>query len=93
MSYCVYILTNQSHTLYIGITNNLPRRLYEHEIKAVPGFTSRYNITKLIFYEIFDDPETAIAYEKYLKGKTRQKKMAIIKSKNPNFRDLKSDIA
>ena len=87
--YYVYILTNKSNTLYTGITNDLYRRLYEHKNKLIPGFTKKYNIDKLIYYEVFDDPETAIQREKEIKGWTRKKKLELIKKINPNFEELK----
>ena len=86
--YYVYILTNKSNTLYTGITNDLYRRLYEHKNKLTPGFTKKYNIDKLIYYEVFDDPESAIQREKEIKGWTRKKKMELIKKVNPNFKEL-----
>jgi len=87
--YYVYILTNKSNTLYTGITDDLYRRLYEHKNKLTPGFTKKYNIDKLIYYEVFDDPESAIQREKEIKGWTRKKKMELIKKVNPNFKELK----
>ena len=86
--YYVYILTNKSNTLYIGVTNDLYRRLYEHKIKLVSGFTEKYNIDKLIYYEVFDDPISAISREKEIKGWTRKKKIELIKMINPNFEEL-----
>ena len=86
--YYVYIVTNKSNTLYTGVTNDLRRRIYEHRNKLVSGFTSKYKIDKLIFYEIFDSPQEAIAAEKKIKGWTRKKKMELIKNKNPNFEEL-----
>ncbi len=86
--YYVYILTNISHTLYIGMTSNLEQRLYQHKHKLAKGFTEKYNLSTLIYFEIFDDPYQAITREKELKGKTRQKKLEIIKSQNPEFTDL-----
>ena len=86
--YYVYILTNKSNTLYTGITDDLYRRLYEHKNKLTPGFTKKYNIDKLIYYEVFDDPESAIQREKEIKGWTRKKKMELIKKVNPNFKEL-----
>jgi len=86
--YYVYILTNKSNTLYTGITNDLYRRLYEHKNKLTPGFTKKYNIDKLIYYEVFDDPESAIQREKEIKGWTRKKKLELIKKVNPNFKEL-----
>jgi putative endonuclease len=88
MSYYVYILTNKSHTLYTGVTNDLVRRLYEHKHKLIPGFTSKYNIDKLVYFETFTNPEDAIAAEKKIKGWNRKKKMDLIKSTNPEFKDL-----
>jgi len=87
--YYVYILTNKSNTLYTGITDDLYRRLYEHKNKLTPGFTKKYNIDKLIYYEVFDDPESAIQREKEIKGWTRKKKLELIKKVNPNFKELK----
>lgn len=87
-NYYVYILTNKSGTLYTGVTNDLYRRLYEHKNKLVPGFTKKYNIDKLIYYEIFDDPRSAITREKEIKGWTRKKKIELIKKVNPNFEEL-----
>ena len=86
--YYVYILTNKSNTLYTGITNDLYRRLYEHKNKLTPGFTKKYNIDKLIYYEVFDDPESAIQREKEIKSWTRKKKLELIKKINPNFEEL-----
>lgn len=87
--YCVYILTNQNNTvLYTGVTNNLPRRTYEHKAKLVDGFTKRYNINKLVYYEVFDRIENAILREKQIKGGSRAKKVALIKSMNPKWSDL-----
>jgi len=86
--YYVYILTNKSNTLYIGITNDLIRRLYEHKNKLIAGFTKKYNIDRLIYYEVFDSPETAIQREKEIKGWTRKKKLELIKKVNPNFEEL-----
>lgn len=88
MPYYIYILTNKSNTLYTGVTNNLERRLYEHKHKMLPGFTTLYNLNKLIYYAEFDRIEEAIAAEKKIKGWTRKKKMELIKTINPEFRDL-----
>lgn len=91
-AYYVYILTNRSHTLYTGVTNKLDRRTLEHQLKLKKNsFTARYNINKLIFYEEFTNPEDAIAAEKKIKGCTRKKKIALIKSMNPEFKDLFED--
>lgn len=84
----VYIMTNKSKTLYIGITNNLEQRVNEHKCKTIHGFTKKYNITKLVYYEMFNNPQDAIGYEKRLKGWLRQKKIALIESMNSDWRDL-----
>ena len=87
--YYVYLLTNRSKTLYIGVTNCLVCRVLQHQQRQVPGFTKRYNIDQLVYYEIFDEIHDAIAREKQLKGWTRQKKkIALIQSANPNWDDL-----
>lgn len=89
--YYVYIMTNKSRTLYTGVTNNLERRVGEHKSKAIPGFTSKYNITKLVYYEEGSDINVAIAREKQIKGWLRAKKIALIESTNPEWRDLSED--
>lgn len=87
--YYVYILTNKSNeVLYIGVTNNLSRRVCEHKNEEVEGFTKRYHLHKLVFFEEFSDINDAIACEKRLKRWTRAKKNALIESKNPNWKDL-----
>ena len=89
--YYVYIMTNRSATLYIGVTNDLARRVYEHKNKLIPGFTAKYNITKLVYFETTDDVRTAIAPEKQIKGWLRVKKVALIESVNPSWDDLSAD--
>ena len=86
--YYVYMMTNRSRTLYTGMTNDLERRVYEHKSKLITGFTSKYNITRLIWYEEFTQVEQAIEGEKKIKGWTRAKKIALIESMNPEWRDL-----
>ncbi len=86
--YYVYIMTNKSRTLYTGVTSNLVKRVYEHKQKLVPGFTTKYNISKLVYYEITNSIEAAIAREKQIKGWLRRKKIALIESQNPEWRDL-----
>ncbi len=82
-------MSNAHHTvLYTGITNNLHRRVYEHREKLVKGFTSRYNVGKLVFYEISGDPESAINREKQIKSWSRAKKDALIAGMNPGWGDL-----
>jgi putative endonuclease len=87
-TYFVYILAGKSATLYVGVTNDLSRRLLEHARKLVPGFTRRYNIRRLVYFEPFGDARAAIAREKQLKRWTRQKKQALIESTNPQWKDL-----
>lgn len=82
-------MTNKyNRVLYTGVTSNLLRRVTEHKEKIVEGFTSRYNVNKLVYYEEFTTMEEAIAREKQIKGGSRKKKMDLIKSKNPNWKDL-----
>ena len=85
----VYIMTNQHHTvLYTGITNDLKRRVYEHKNKIIKGFTYRYNINKLVYYEVSDDSYHAISREKQIKAGSRKKKIQLIESLNPDWIDL-----
>jgi len=87
--YYVYMLTNWNNkVLYTGITNNLERRLYEHKNKLVEGFTTKYNVNKLVYYDYTSDVSSAIAREKEIKGWTRQKKNDLIESVNPEWEDL-----
>jgi putative endonuclease len=87
-SYYVYIMTNLSKTLYVGVTSNLEQRVQQHKQKLIPGFTAKYNITQLIYYEETSDVLTAIAREKTIKGWLRAKKIALIESANPKWLDL-----
>ena len=91
--YYVYMMTNYSRTLYTGVTSNLERRVHEHKTKLVGGFTTRYNITKLVYFETTGDIESAIAREKQIKGWLRRKKVDLIESVNPEWRDLSLDCA
>lgn len=84
-------MTNKSRTLYTGVTNDLQRRVYEHKHKLIPGFTSKYNINKLIYLEETSQVTDAIAREKQIKGWTRAKKIALIDSQNPEWRDLSAE--
>jgi putative endonuclease len=87
--YFVYILTNDRHTvLYTGVTNDLVRRVSEHREHGLSGFTRRYNVDKLVFYEETNDVRSAIAREKQIKAGSRRKKVALIESMNPDWRDL-----
>lgn len=91
--YYVYILSNFSRTaLYTGITNNLIRRVYEHKNNLVKGFTQKYNVHNLLYYEIFDDPVSAIEREKQIKNYSRKRKEEIILKFNPKVKDLYSQI-
>ena len=87
--YYTYIATNKRNTvLYTGVTNNLKRRMREHKRKTKKGFTSRYNIDKLVFFQAFNNPTDAIAMEKKIKGWLRIKKIVLIEKNNPDFDDL-----
>ena len=88
-TYYIYILTNNSNgTLYIGVTNNLVRRIYEHKSKYVDSFSKKYSLKKLVYYEIYDDVQIAIAREKYLKKARRDYKLNLINNFNPEWSDL-----
>ncbi|MBI4299041.1 MAG: GIY-YIG nuclease family protein [Chloroflexi bacterium] len=92
-SFFVYIMTNPRKTvLYTGVTNNLPRRVHEHKEKLAPGFASNYNVTDLVYYEVAETSEAAIAREKQLKAGPRWRKIKLIKSMNPTGRDLSVDL-
>jgi putative endonuclease len=89
MAYYVYLLASKKHgTLNLGVTNDIVRRVYEHRTKAVSGFTARYNIGKLVWFEIYDDAITAIAREKVLKKWRRDWKIRLIEKQNPEWVDL-----
>lgn len=91
--YYVYIMTNKNNTvLYTGVTNDLKRRVYEHKEKLVEGFTKRYNINKLVYYEVFEDIRYAISREKQIKGGSRQRKVDLIKSMNEEWQDLYGEL-
>ena len=86
---CIYIMTNKNNAvLYTGVTSNLFKRVSEHKDKIVAGFTSAYNVTKLVYYEEFETMPEAIAREKQIKGGSRRKKLDLINSKNPEWKDL-----
>jgi len=88
-----YIITNKNNTtLYIGVTSDLVRRIWEHKNKVVEGFSKKYNLEKLIYFECFEDIETAINREKYLKGKKKAYKINLIETMNKDWKDLYSDI-
>ena len=91
-SCAIYIMTNyQETTLYIGVTSDLQRRIWEHKNKVVEGFTKKYNVDKLIYYELTDSIESAINREKQLKRWHRNWKINLIKKMNPEFKDLSLD--
>ena len=93
MAYYVYILASRRDgVIYIGVTNDMVRRVYEHRIKAVPGLTSKYNITRLVWFEIYDDPISAISREKELKKWKRSWKVQLIEKDNPEWNDLYDSI-
>jgi putative endonuclease len=87
----VYIMANYAHTLYTGVTNDLERRVYEHKNKLVPGFTSRYGLNSLVYFDVTEDVESAILREKQIKGWLRKKKVELIESVNPEWKDLSED--
>ena len=87
--YCAYIMTNKTNrVLYTGVTGDLKKRVYQHREKLVDGFTKKYNVNKLVYYEAFRNPVQAIAREKQIKGGLRQKKIDLIASMNPEWKDL-----
>ena len=86
--YYIYIITNSSRTLYTGVTDDLARRVYEHKNKVIGGFTQKYNITRLVYYEITSDVQAAIQRGKQIKGWLREKKIALIEAGNPEWKDL-----
>ena len=91
--YCVYIMTNKGNAVvYTGVTSDLKRRVHEHKEKLVDGFTRKYNIHKLVYYEVFEDIENAILREKQIKGGPRGKKIELINSMNKEWRDLYGDL-
>jgi putative endonuclease len=92
MNYYVYLLTNWNNSvIYIGVTNNLERRLYEHKNELVEGFTKKYHVHKLVYYEIVGDVNSAIMREKQLKGWKRTKKNELVERMNPDWHDLSDD--
>jgi len=86
--YDVYLLSNTSRIIYTGVTNNLERRVKEHQQKRIEGFTKKYNLHKLVYYEEFQNPKRAIAREKEIKGWRREKKVQLIETHNPGWSDL-----
>ena len=88
----VYIMASASRVLYIGVTGHLLRRVMEHKEMRVPGFTARYRVTELVYFEAFGDIRIAIAREKQIKGWLRARKIALIESFNPHWQDLAADL-
>ena len=89
MSYYVYLLASGKHgTLYVGVTRDLIQRVYQHRTKAEPGFTARYDVNLLVWFETYDDPTSAITREKEIKKWRRDWKIALIEESNPNWTDL-----
>lgn len=89
--YYVYIMANPRQRIYTGVTNDLERRVKEHKQKRAPGFTAKYDCTELVYYEVTEDVRAAIEREKHIKGWMRRKKLALITSVNPTWRDLSAD--
>lgn len=89
--YCVYFMSNESKMLYVGVTNDLQGRVAQHKKKLIPGFTSRYNLFKLVYWEEFSDIRDTIAREKQIKGWLRSRKVALINEQNPHWNDLAED--
>ena len=93
IQYYVYIITNKNNTtLYTGVTSNLAKRIYQHTNKVIEGFSQRYNLNKLVYFEIHSDIENAIKREKYIKGKKREYKLKLINEFNPEWKNLYNDI-
>ena len=94
MAYYVYILASRRNgTLYLGVTNDLVRRIYEHKNKVTRGFSSRYGVDRLVWFEVYDDPENAIAREKEIKKWRRAWKLRLIEQSNPQWIDLYAQIS
>jgi putative endonuclease len=89
--YHAYILCSATGVLYVGVTNNLERRVLEHKQKLLRGFTQKYDVNRLVWFEPFGDVRNAIAREKQIKGWLRAKKLALVRASNPAFRDLSED--
>jgi len=87
-TFYTYIMASESGTLYTGMTNNIKKRVYEHKKHLIEGFTDKYNVTKLLYFETFSEPTSAIKREKQIKSWRRQKKVALIDTKNPGWEDL-----
>ena len=90
-SYFVYIMSNSSKMLYTGVTNDVETRVFQHKSKLIPGFTQKYNLHKLVYFEEFRNVREAIRREKQMKGWLRSRKVALIESMNPSWKDLAED--
>jgi putative endonuclease len=88
----VYILANAARMMYVGVTSDLQKRILQHRAKELPGFTSQFNLTRLVFYEAYGDIRPAIAREKEIKAWRREKKIALIRTMNPKWLDLAEDL-
>ena len=91
-TYCVYILASRSRNLYTGVTNNLQRRMFEHRNGLVPGFSSKYKVHRLVYFEVFGDIRYAIGREKEIKAWRREKRVALIEGRNPTWEDLAEEM-
>lgn len=91
-TYWVYILASHRRVLYVGMTSNITRRMYEHRHKLIAGFTQRYNVNQLVYYEQTNRVEAAIEREKQIKGWRREKKLELIRSFNPTWRDFSTEL-
>ncbi len=89
--YYVYIMASKSGTLYLGITNNIKRRVHEHKNHLIPGFTDKYDVDRVVYFETITDSSSAIKREKQIKTWSRQKKVALIDKLNPDWNDLSAD--
>ena len=90
-TYCIYIMSNISKMLYVGVTNNLGKRVFEHKSRYITGYTRKYNLFKLVYFEPFSDIRDAIRREKQIKGWRRSRKVELIESVNPHWNDLADD--
>ena len=93
MRYYVYIMTNRKRTLYVGVTDDLERRVREHKGKLIRGFARKYDITQLVWFEEFYSAEEAISAEKRIKGWLRSKKISLVEAANPDWNDLAADLS
>ena len=91
--YYVYILCNKTRRLYVGITSNLGRRVWQHKSHIIQGFTKRYNIDQLVYFEVYEEPLDAICREKQIKKYRREKKIRLIELENPEWRDIAENLS